>query len=76
MIVGAGVGERLDAVAGVRRGGPGGREAALPPCYVVQLAGAPSTITITTTTTLSPRSPSVTWCRRSGTQVYCRVWNI
>ena len=50
VIVSAGCGERLDAVAGVCRGGPGGREAALPSCYVVQLAGAPSS----STTTLSP----------------------
>ena len=28
-------GERLDAVAGVGRGGPGRGEAALPACYVV-----------------------------------------
>ena len=54
MIVSAGCGERLDAVAGVGRGGPGGGEAALPACYVVELAGAPSSVT-----TLSPLSGGV-----------------
>ena len=141
VIVGTGVGERLDAVAGVCRGCPGRREAALPACYVVQLAGAPSSITITTYNYSQssvfrglqgcrhfirlgksldfvqlggtfgwflwlftsrghwvqkrqresicldwvqtfgdaykmPPSLSVTWCRRSGRLVYCKVWNI
>ena len=55
MIVSAGCGERLDAVAGVGRGGPGSGEAALPACYVVELAGAPSSVT----TTLSPLSGGI-----------------